>query len=566
MAHVITQPCCNDASCVAVCPVNCIHPTPEERGFDKAEMLYIDAETFIDCGACLDVCPVGAIVTDDELSDDQLRYVDINAMHYEFNDYPPRAVPAKRETPVTIDTRRPLRVAIVGSGPSACYAAEGLLTRRDLAVEVHMFERLSTPWGLVRFGVAPDHLGTKNVTEQFERTLSRKGVRLYLNVEVGRHISHAELLEHHDAVIYAVGASADRRLGISGEDLPGSVGAADLVGWYNGHPDLADLDLDLDCERAVVVGNGNVALDIARILATDVDRLRHSDIAEHALEALAGSSISEVLVVGRRGPTQAAYTTPELLALGYLPGINVRADPSEVEIDEVSRAVLTASPDPVAALKGQIAGEYATAPRGDATRTIGLKFRSVPLRFTGTDRVTGVDLARTELVLGKDGSVVTAITDHVEHLECGLIVRAIGHRGNALPGVPFDHVRGTVPNDGGRVIDPDTGERVPGVYVTGWIKRGPSGVIGTNRTCAEETVRGLLLDAAEGRSDRPRSSRDELEALLSARQPHTLGYADWQAIDAHELGLGADRGRPRVKLVDRQRMLDVSGVPTSAAS
>src|SRR5215213_384327 len=291
MTFVITQPCCSDASCVSVCPVNCIHPTPEEPDYGSASMLYIDPQTCIDCGACVEACPVDAIGPDYDLAENDQDFIAINAEYFEdprHRDYLPEAV-QRGSRAVQVTEPEPLRVAIVGSGPAACYAAEDLLDRPGLAVQVGIFERLPVPWGLVRFGVAPDHQRTKLVTTQFERTARRPRATLRLNVDVGQHITHDELLAHHHAVVYAVGAARDLRLGIPGEDLPGSSSATDFVAWYNGHPDFVDRNFDLSAQRAMVIGSGNVALDVARILVSDVDDLRRTDIAEHALEALAES-------------------------------------------------------------------------------------------------------------------------------------------------------------------------------------------------------------------------------------------------------------------------------------
>lgn len=571
MPHVITQPCCNDASCVPVCPVNCIHPTPDEPGYREAEMLYIDPDVCIDCGACVDVCPVEAVVPDDELEGPALRYLDINALHYEHATYAEVAPEPVRPVAKVEENASPLRVAIVGSGPAACYAAEELLSRRDVEVAVTMFERLPTPWGLVRSGVAPDHLGTKAVSQQFDQTASRSGLTLHLNVEVGRDISHEELLDHHHAVIYAVGASADRALGIPGEDLPGSVAATDFVGWYNGHPDFAHLDFDLSCERAVVVGNGNVALDVARILVSDEDTLRRSDIAQHALDALSKSAVREVVVVGRRGPAQAAYTTPEVLALGHLPGVDVLALSDEAELDAVSRAALAAGADPMGGFKAELVAEFARRGVVPGNRAVALRFRLSPAAVLGSDRVTGVRFVRTRLEgAGHDG-VRAALTDEVEDVECGLVLRAIGYRGRPVPGVPFDAVRGTIPNADGRVLDPETREVVPGVYTAGWIKRGPSGVIGTNKLCSAGTVDVLIEDLTRGLLAQPTGSADDLGRLVASRQPEALGLADWLVIDRHEIALGASTARPRTKLVDIRQMVDVAldhrravthGVPT----
>jgi ferredoxin/flavodoxin---NADP+ reductase len=538
LAHVVTQHCCNDASCVPVCPVNCIHPTPDEPGYARSEMLYIDLDPCIDCGACIEVCPVDAIAPDYDLTDQNMRFTEINARYYEdpaHQGYPQTPQVTGRPRIETTEPG-PLRVAVVGSGPAACYTAEDLLTCRGLAVEVHMFERLPTPWGLVRFGVAPDHQATKAVTKSFSRTMTRKGLNVHLNVEVGKHITHEELLATHHAVVYAVGAPLDRRLGVAGEDLPGSHAATEFVAWYNGRPEFADTTFDLSTERAVVVGNGNVALDVARVLASDVDALARTDIADHALEALSASRIREVVVLGRRGPQEAAYTVPELLGLS---DFDVAVHPGHGE--------LTGS------LKTEIVRELAERPVRGKDKRIALRYLASPLEILGQDRVSGPRIGRNELVDGR-----ARPTGETEDLDCGLVLRSIGYRGAPLPGLPFDEVRGVVPNVGGRVVDPATGAPATGVYAAGWIKRGQSGVVGTNKKCAEDTVALLLEDYLGGRLTAPAGDAKSVRKLIGSRQPLALGYPGWKAIDAHERETGCSQGRPRVKLVDVQSMLDVA--------
>lgn len=559
MAYVVTQPCCNDATCVEVCPVNCIHPTPDEPDYATSEMLYIDPDGCIDCGACVDECPVDAILADFDLTEDTERYAEINA-HY-FADpahqgYSPAPFIA-RKPKVQVSEQGPLRVAIVGSGPAGCYAAEELLARQGLEAEVHLFERLPTPWGLVRFGVAPDHQGTKSVTRQFTSTAGHRGLDFHLNVEVGKHISHEELLAHHHAVVYAVGAPGDRRLGIPGEDLAGSHSATDFVAWYNGHPDFADRSFDLSGDRAVIVGNGNVALDVARILAGDVDQLARTDIADHALAALAASQITEVVVLGRRGPAEAAFTTPELLGLAGGGDFEVIVDPEEVRLE-------ASDPASMAALKVEIVRELAQrAPKGIGKR-VELRFLRSPVELLGSDRVRSLRVVRNELVPSDNGAYVAHPTGETEDIECGLVLRSIGYRGTPLPSLPFDEARGTLPNDGGRVVDPATGEPVAGVYTAGWIKRGPSGVIGTNKKCAADTVQALIDDYTSGRLTAPLENGDALRDLVAGRQPLPLDYRGWQAIDRHEQAAAAQHGRPRIKLVDVPEMLDIAARARSA--
>ncbi len=549
MTYVITQGCCNDAACVPACPVNCIHPTPDEPGYATAEMLYIDPDGCIDCGACMDVCPVKAIEPDFDLSDEFLPYQDLNAQY--FRD------PAHQEystTPVTTKLRPEwgghgtLHVAIVGSGPAASYAAEELLARRGLDVRVDMFERLTTPWGLVRSGVAPDHQGTKATADEFYRTARHEKLRLFLDVEVGATISHEDLAERYHAVIYAVGAMSDRRLGIPGENLPGSHSATEFVAWYNGHPDFADRAFDLSGERAVIIGNGNVALDVARILLSDVDDLRRTDIADHALEQLAHSRIREVVVVGRRGPAQASFTTPELLGLAA--AVDLHVEPEELAIDEATREWSQGNEASMALYKARLVTELAAARTGSPGAR--LRFLLSPTEIHGDRRVEGVRLARNRLVL-KDGAVVARATERGDVIACGLLLRAVGYRGTAVPGLPFEEGRGVLPNVDGRVVQPGSLEPFVGVYAAGWVKRGPSGVIGTNKHCARQSVDALLADWRAGLLRIRTPERDVVELL-----PGHLDLAAWKAIDDHERAAGRAASRPRVKLVHRARMLDVA--------
>ncbi|HJT93946.1 MAG TPA: FAD-dependent oxidoreductase [Mycobacterium sp.] len=560
MPYVITQPCCNDASCVSVCPVNCIHPTPDEPDFATTEMLYIDPDGCINCGACVDPCPVDAIVSDFDLTESTERYAEINAQYFAdpaHQDYPD--TPYGLHTPkVEVSEQGPLRVAIVGSGPAGCYAAEQLLTSKGVEVEVHMFERLPTPWGLVRFGVAPDHQGTKSVTELFTHTADRAGFNFHLNVQVGEHITHDELLAHHHAVIYAVGAPHDRALGIPGENLPGCHPATDFVSWYNGHPDFADHSFDLSTNRAVIVGNGNVALDIARILATDVAHLARTDLADHALDALAHSNITEIIVLGRRGPAQAAFTTPELLGLAGGTDFNVVVSPEEAQLDPVTAASQAREPHSMTGLKANIIMELASRPQTNTGKRITLRFLTSPTGILGDDRVRGLTLARNELLLTEAGGITANTTTSTETLDCGLVLKSIGYKGTPLHGLPFDNSRGTLPHHRGRVVDAATGTPIPGTYTAGWIKRGPSGGIGTNKKCAQETVQTLLDDYAAGRLTAPVHGRDVLHDLITQRQPHALNHSGWKAIDLHERTTAHQHQRPRIKLTDISRMLTIA--------
>lgn len=550
MAHVITQSCCNDASCVPVCPVGCIHPAPGEPGFGTTEMLYIDPATCIDCGVCVPECPVDAIVRDDQLTGTNERYRELNAAFYERNPITQALTPVTLNPPVVLPG--PLRVAIVGSGPAGSYAATELLSHPG--VEVSVFDRLPTPWGLVRAGVAPDHPSTKAVTELFERTIDNRRVTFHLNVEIGTHISHDELLEHHHAVVYAYGASSDRRLDIPGEDLPGSLAATQFVNWYNGHPDFADLEVDLSGKRAVVVGNGNVALDVARILVRDPDELAATDIADHALKALRESKIEEVVVLGRRGPAQAAYTTPELLGLRDVTGVEAVTVPAEAEMDDLSRDWANAEDAPASrAIKARLASELATQ-ASSGVRRIVLRYLTSPLELLGTDSVTGIRIGHNSLVPADNGDLAAAPTGTEELLEAGLVIRSVGYRGRAIDGVPFDERRAVVPNVGGRVVGSD-GTPMPGIYTTGWIKRGPSGVIGTNKQCAKETVANLLADFAAGQLAEPTLTAADLEALVGGREPDVMGVEQWRAIDRVERERGRATGKARNKIADRSELL-----------
>ncbi|MFG2446555.1 4Fe-4S binding protein [Nocardia fluminea] len=529
MAYVITQRCCNDATCITECPVDCIRPTPDQPEFATAEMLYIDPDTCIDCGACADACPVQAIFPADELTAKLARYSDINAEY--FQEHPLEAdfdpIPAELRPPKELGT---LRVAIVGAGPSACYAAQELLARGD--IEVDMFDRLPTPWGLVRAGVAPDHAGTKTVTDMFTTAFRRDNFRFHLNVEVGDHITHDELLAHHHAVIYAVGASADRRLDIPGEDLPGSHSATEFVAWYNGHPDFSDREFDLSGDRAVIVGNGNVALDIARILTTDPDQLAATDIADHALESLRHSTIREVVLLGRRGLAEAAYTSPEFLALGHLADVDVVIDAADLE--------------PADALKVKIAHEYAERPTTPGNKRIVFRYLTSPLAITGADHVEALEVGRNRLVPAESGPIAEP-TGETETLTTGLVLRSIGYRGEPVPDLPFDDERGIVPNDQGGVA--------PGVYVTGWIKRGARGVIGTNKVDAKETVDKIVGDFVDGALPTPTHDREELSTLVRKRQPEVVDRDGWTAIDTAERAAGSAAGRPRVKLTTAEDLV-----------
>jgi ferredoxin/flavodoxin---NADP+ reductase len=543
MTFLITQRCCSDASCISECPVDCIRPRPEDPEYRTTEMLYIDPDTCIDCGACADACPVDAIYSEYDVPESMSRYLDINRDYFERYPLDSSLGGLQVTRPRISESLGTLRVAIVGAGPAACYAAEELLARGN--VEVEIFDRVAAPWGLVRTGVAPDHQETKGVANMFATAFRSDAVAFHLNVEVGKHISLDELLEHHHAVIYAVGASSDRRLGIPGEDLPGSHSATEFVAWYNGHPEHADSRFDLSGERAVIVGNGNVALDVARILTLDPDELARTDIADHALAALRESNIREVVVLGRRGPAQGAYSASEFLALAYLPGVDVVIDGDDLVLDDASSALLDdPEVDPALTFKMNLAREFAERPVSGDNRRIVFRYLVSPTELRGSDRVESVEFVRNTL----DADLNAVATGETGSIETSLVLRSVGYRGTPVADVPFDEARGVIPNDRGRVAD------LSGVYTTGWIKRGPRGVIGTNRADSAETIATLVEDFEAGTLTAPRGSRSDLAALLMERQPELIDKTRWTAIDAAEKAAGTPHGRPRVKFVSLEQL------------
>jgi len=545
MTYVITRSCCNDASCVEVCPVDCIHPTPDEPDFGTAEMLYVDPDECIDCGSCVDPCPVDAIFPEDRLPEHLAPYLAVNADYFDWvGETPDPALPPSAGPKATEQTE-PLRVAVVGAGPAGWYVADELNRTGRADVRVTVLDRSPTPYGLVRYGVAPDHLDTKGVSTSFDAIAGHKRTEVMLNVSVGTDVSHDELLEHHHAVVYATGAATGRPLGIGGETLPGSLSAAELVSWYNGHADAASLPVALTHERAVVIGNGNVALDVARLMLSGPDALTASDMAPAALEALSDHGVEEVVVVGRRGAAAAAFTSPELRAIMDHPDFDVVVDPADVG-------------DLPAAVEGEehTAASYAAHQRADLLRAASsatasgrkrlvLRFGLTPDAILGESEVTGIRMTPTA---GGDP----------ETIEAGLVVRATGFRSTAVDGVPFDEEQGRFAHEGGRVLDPGDGDIVPGAYVVGWAKRGATGVIGSNRACATETARAVLDDYVAGRLPEP-ASPDGLADRLAERDVTVVGVEGWRAIDAAERQAGTDAGRPRVKIVDLAELVRVAG-------
>ncbi|WP_142274537.1 FAD-dependent oxidoreductase [Mycobacterium scrofulaceum] len=446
----------------------------------------------------------------------------------------------------------PYHVAIVGSGPSGFFAAASLLKAADageFGVAVDMLEMLPTPWGLVRSGVAPDHPKIKSVSQQFEKTAEDPRFRFFGNIKVGEQVLATELAERYDAVIYAVGAQSDRPLNIPGEDLPGSVAAVDFVGWYNAHPHFHEMAPDLSCARAVVVGNGNVAVDVARMLVTDPDVLAQTDIADHALETLRPCGVKEVLLAGRRGPLEAAFTTVELRELGELDGVDVVVDPADLEnISEEDAAAA----GKITKNNIKILRDYAGRAHNPDNRRIVLRFFTSPIEIKGDDKVESIVLGRNELVTDATGRMVAKDTGAREELPVQLVVRSVGYRGVAIPGLAFDDRSGTIPHTAGRI------EGSRNEYVAGWIKRGPSGVIGTNKKCSQETVDTVLSDLAGQESVRGSDYADELAQWLTSRQPHLITAAHWQAIDRFEREAGEPHGRPRAKVASLTELLRIA--------
>ena len=451
----------------------------------------------------------------------------------------------------------PLRVAVVGSGPAAFYAVEHLFKQPGLTTEIDMFDRLPTPYGLVRGGVAPDHQKIKTVTKVFERIASNPNFRFYGNVEFGKDVSLEDLKTHYHAIIYATGAQTDRRMGIRGEDLPGSFPATEFVAWYNGHPDFRNCQFDLDQERAAVVGVGNVAIDVARILCLSPNELAKTDVADYALQALSKSKIRQVYLLGRRGPAQAAFTNPEVKELGELETTDVIVRPDEVELDPLSRAALEKNPDPATVKKVEILQEYAQRKPTGKPKQLFMRFLVSPVELSGNGErhVAIMRLVRNVLQESSPGALTAKPTDQFEELPVGLVFRSVGYRGVPLPGVPFDEKRGIILNQMGRVLDPQNHLPLVGQYVTGWIKRGPSGVIGTNKPDSVETANALVQDLSQGNVLQPSEpSPASMEQLVRRRQPDCYSFSDWLKLDKLEVAKGQSQSRPRCKFTSVEEM------------
>ncbi len=447
------------------------------------------------------------------------------------------------------------RIAIVGAGPSGFFLADKLLKQGDVPLTVDLFERLPAPYGLVRYGVAPDHEKIRAVTKAFDRSARQKGFRYWGNVEIGRDILLDELLTHYDQVCFTTGAQTDRRLGIPGEDLLHSYPATEFVAWYNGHPEFREHTFNLDASCVAVIGVGNVAVDVARILCRTPEELARTDIADHALRALTNSKVREVLLLGRRGPTQAAFTTPEVRELGELAGADVRVVEEEVHLDSLSAADLEAEDDAATKRKVEVLQEFAGRPQRDAKRTLTIRFLVSPTEILGdaAGQVRAIRLVKNRLVRSAAGRLSAEPTDEVEEIPVDMVFRSVGYRGVPIVGLPFDDRRGLVPNIQGRVVDSATETTVTGIYVSGWIKRGPSGVIGTNKPDAAETAAVMLEDL----STIPRAGRPRLDVatLTKERGIRAISFADWERIRTVEEEHGHEMHRPRVKFTTVQEML-----------
>ena len=456
---------------------------------------------------------------------------------------------------------KPLRVAIIGAGPAGFYAADHLLKQADLNVEVDMFDRLPTPFGLVRHGVAPDHPNIKKVTKVFDRTAQNHKFRFFGNVTCGEHLKPADFRKYYHQIVYTVGAQTDRRLNIPGEKLKGSHSATEFVAWYNGHPYYRDLEFDLSQEYVAVIGVGNVAVDVARILCRTVDELKETDIADYALEQLAESKVKHVVMLGRRGPAQAAFSLPELKELGKMHDAQVRVLPEEVALDELTKKYMADNPDSTVEKKVETLQALAEAADEGKSRDLIIRFLVSPTQITEKDGcVAGIDIIHNELYKTDDGTLRPRATEKSEHLDCGLVFRSVGYQGVALEGVPFHSRWAVIPNEKGRVTDDKTHEQLVGEYCAGWIKRGPTGLIGTNKGDAIETVECMLEDVQSGKLLNPEHpDADAAEKFVRERQPAFFSYDHWQSLDAHELNLGKELGRPRVKLTTIESMLDALG-------
>ncbi len=455
-------------------------------------------------------------------------------------------------------TEHPLRIAIIGSGPAGFYAADRLLKKQDVTVTVDMYDRLPTPYGLVRFGVAPDHEKIKNVTRVFDKVAAKDAFRFFGNVDIGTHVTLDDLKQYYHQICFSTGAQTDKQMGIPGEDLAGSHPATEFVAWYNGHPDFRDCEFDLTSERVAVVGVGNVAVDVARILCRTPEELATTDIADYALEALRHSKVKEVYMLGRRGPAQAAFTNIEVRELGEMPGADIAVLPEEARLDALSQKHLDAADDRILNKKVEIIQGFLDQPIQNKPRKLTIRFLVSPVELMGNadGRVSAMRLVKNALHETEDGSIRPQATDQIEELPVDMVFRSVGYRGVPIAGLPFHDKWGIVPNDRGRVTTMES-EPVVGMYVAGWIKRGPTGIIGTNKPDAAETVKTMLADADAGAVLDPTATDPEaIETLVRERQPEMISYSDWLRLNDLETKKGASQGRPRVKFTEVGEMLE----------
>ncbi len=448
----------------------------------------------------------------------------------------------------------PLKVAIVGSGPSGFYATEALI-KSDLNVEIDLIERLPAPFGLVRNGVAPDHPKLKQAIEVYKKIAQSPEFNFIGNVTVGQDVTAEDLQNTHHAVIYTCGAETDRKLGIPGEDLQGSYTATEFVGWYNGHPDYRDRTFDLSHETAIVIGQGNVAADVSRILAKSVDELKHTDISQHALDALADSKIKTIYVVGRRGPAQAKFASKELKEFLEIENCRPYIDPKELELNETSQQELEMKEGRGNKKNVEIFQKFAESEDAGKPRTCISTFLKSPVRLEGEGRLQKAVFEINELS-GEPFKQSAKGTGETMEIECGILFRSIGYNGVPIPGVPFYDRWGTIPNENGRITTEQGGDVVLGLYTAGWIKRGPSGIIGTNRACAVESVDMLLEDVSKLSTDKP--GREALYKILDANNVQFINYDQWMKIDAAEVAAGESKGKPREKFTRREEMLAIA--------
>lgn len=457
--------------------------------------------------------------------------------------------------------KNPLRVAIIGAGPAGFYTADSLLNRnKTVAVSVDMFDRLPTPFGLVRAGIAPDHQKIKSVSKVFHKIAQLPNFRYFGYVELGKDISVNDLRAHYHQIVYTVGTESAKKLGLPGEDLEGSHSATEFVAWLNGHPDYKDCQFDLTQENAAIIGVGNVAMDVARMLTKTPDELQKTDITDHALKALMQSNVKRVYILGRRGPAQAAFTIPELKEMGLLANTTAKTRPEDMILDDYTLQLMER--DGQVRRKMEILQTYIAPEDAKKSRHIEFRFFVSPVKFLddGNGHLKGLRVVKNKIVDDGNGRMKPRATDDFEVLPVGLVFRSIGYRGEAIRGVPFHQQWGIIPNEAGRVINPNTHYPRLGEYTAGWIKRGPSGIVGTNKPDAAETVRAMLTDAAEGKLLEPSDATlDAAKTMVSQKQPQYFSYADWEKLDALEIERGQAQGRPRVKFTDISEMLKAVG-------